>query len=1028
MINKASFEGMNVQIIENLPIAVLVTRLNGTIVFVNNAACQFFEIEKTDFLYKSVYQFIGSEFFFENKILLANANHKNGLAKSIKNKTLRINYSVKLFENGLENEVLANIVITKSIDEPTQPSLMAQSEQLALNYNLNTDLFFALQVKPNSYEFIMANKSFLDYFKIPENKILGANLTQIIPDYLIDKINYKFEEAISQKKTIKWEEEVNFGGQSESGLVTVTPVFDSNNNCVQLIGSVTDITENKLKVNVLKENIERFNFVTKATLAAVWDWNIANDSMYWGAGFDQLFGYNFESENTNISKSFHNIHPDDRIRVEDSLTKVLASNATSWVEQYRYLKSNGSYTYIEDKAIIIRDKNQLAQRMIGAMNDISMKIAEEQQLKLYKSVVTNTSDCIIITEADISDKNGPKIIYVNDSFTKMTGYKKDEIIGQTPRILQGPNTDRNVLDRLKKSLINAEPCEVELINYNKDKEEFWVNLSIFPLKDVKGKPTHFVSIQRDTTERNKQNLDKETIFEIIQSINKNQNLSLALQDVLKSVCEYLGFHYGEIWSINMDETRMVFRAEYKIANDKYLSRNETSTSFIEKGEGLPGISWQLKERIYIKNLQLSDFIRKEDAAKSKLLSAMALPIYFNNEVIAVFNLFSEKEFTKEQLSSDLLNKLTTQIGAYIQKNRKELELSQFFKISPDMLAIASISGYFRKVNPAFSKVLGYSEKELLSRPYLDFVHPDDKELTYKETRRVEDGNITLHLENRYIAKNGDIKWFEWTCVPLHEEALIFSATKDITEKKKMDEERKELIKELTINNRELKQFSYITSHNMRSPLTNLLAILEMIDISEVKNVETLALMDAMKTSTNHLNDTLNDLIKILIIKENTNLSLEKIKFKDVLQKVTLSINSLIEKSGTVIYTHFETAPSVVFNHSYLESILLNLITNSIKYSKPGEKPIITVKTYFDDNRLKLEFRDNGVGFNEEKVKGKIFGLYQRFHNHADSKGIGLYLVQSQITALGGTIEVNSKENEGTVFTISFKPNNWSFTN
>jgi PAS domain S-box-containing protein len=1027
MNNKASFEGMNMQIIENMPVAIVLAQLNGTIVFANHAACKFFEIEKEDFLYKSVYQFIGSELFFENKILLANSENKRGLAKSFKNKTFSINYSINLFKNNSEHDVLANIAVLKCADEPTQPSLLAHSEQLALNYNLNTDLFFALEVHSNSYQFIMANKAFLDYFKVPENNLAGKNLGQIVPSNLIDRLTAKFEEAIHQKKTIKWEEEANIDNEFKIGLVSVTPVFDSEDKCTQLIGSVTDITENKLKVQGLKENIERFNFVTKATSAAVWDWNIANDSMYWGAGFDQLFGYNFESEKTNISKSIHNIHPDDRSRVEESLHKVLATNASSWVEQYRYLKSNGNYAYIEDKAIIIRDRNQVAQRMIGAMNDISMKIAEEQQLKLYKSVVTNTSDCIIITEADISDKNGPKIIYVNDSFTKMTGYKKEEIIGNTPRILQGPNTDRNVLDRLKKSLINAEPCEVELINYNKNKEEFWVNLSIFPLKDAKGKPTHFVSIQRDTTERNKQNLDKETIFEIIQSINKNPNLSLALQDVLKSVCEYLGFHYGEIWSINMDETRMVFRAEYKISNDKYLSRNETSTSLIEKGEGLPGISWQLKERIYIKNLQLSDFIRKEDAAKSNLVSGMALPIYFNNEVIAVFNLFSEKEFTKEQLSSDLLNKLTTQIGAYIQKNRKELELSQFFKISPDMLAIASINGYFRKVNPAFSKILGYSEQELLSRPYLDFVHPDDKELTYKETRRVEDGNITLHLENRYIAKNGDIKWFEWTCVPLHEEALIFSATKDITEKKKMDEERKELIKELTINNRELKQFSYITSHNMRSPLTNLLAILEMIDISEVKNAETLALIDAMKTSTNHLNDTLNDLIKILIIKENTNLNLEKIKFKDILQKVTLSINSLIENSGTIIYTHFETAPSVIFNNSYLESIFLNLITNSIKYSKPNEKPIITIKTFFDDNRLKLEFRDNGIGFNEEKVKGKIFGLYQRFHNHADSKGIGLYLVQSQITALGGTIDVSSQENEGTVFTISFKPNNWSFT-
>ena len=129
----------------------------------------------------------------------------------------------------------------------------------------------------------------------------------------------------------------------------------------------------------------------------------------------------------------------------------------------------------------------------------------------------------------------------------------------------------------------------------------------------------------------------------------------------------------------------------------------------------------------------------------------------------------------------------------------------------------------------------------------------------------------------------------------------------------------------------------------------------------------------------------------------------------------------IINKAVAINTDFSDAPEVHFSKPYLSSIFLNLITNSIKYAHTKRYPAITIKTTKEvDGRISMTYSDNGIGMDMNRVKDKIFGLYQRFHGNADSKGIGLFIIHSQITALGGIIEVESEENVGTTFTIKFR--------
>ncbi|MBD3616782.1 MAG: PAS domain-containing sensor histidine kinase [Gracilimonas sp.] len=350
----------------------------------------------------------------------------------------------------------------------------------------------------------------------------------------------------------------------------------------------------------------------------------------------------------------------------------------------------------------------------------------------------------------------------------------------------------------------------------------------------------------------------------------------------------------------------------------------------------------------------------------------------------------------------------------------DYSLAPFFELSHDLLCIAGFDGYFKRVNPAVCKVLGYTEEELLSKPISYFQHPDDKEITQKYREPILYGKPLTNFENRYITKRGEIVWFAWTSIPVSDDELIYAIAKNITHKKKHEEERNQLLSELSKTNKRLKQLNYTTSHDLRAPVSNLLAIFSLMDISHISNEETREFIGLLKKSTENLKTTLDNYVDDLKSQDSQSISLSDIKFMDVIDSLRLTLDSLIKDTNTSFQIDLDAFDSVTFNPGYLESIFLNLITNSIKYAHPDRNPVITIKTEIINEKKQLIFSDNGIGFDSEKQKDNVFGLNQSFHDHRDSKGVGLYLVYNHITNLGGRITVHSKVDEGTTFTLTFK--------
>ena len=500
------------------------------------------------------------------------------------------------------------------------------------------------------------------------------------------------------------------------------------------------IVEKLKKTNEeIKESNEKYDIVAKATSDTIWDWKIQEDNFNWNKGIEVIFGYTQEEVGSSSTWWFEKIHPEDSIKMSIKLYSFIEQKTENWQDQYRFKCANGSYKYVLDKGFLLKDEEGKAVRMIGAIQDITKQKEEEQRLKLLETVITQSKDSIIITEPDFKNSEIPKIIYVNPAFSVMSGYPIDEIIGKTPNIFKGPNSDKEEYRKLIDALKKKQECLIETISYKKNKEEYWVRFSMIPIYDTENELSHWISIQRD-----------------------------------------------------------------------------------------------------------------------------------------------------------------------------------------------------------------------------------------------------------------------------------------VSEEKKQEKEKEQLIRELTQNNKDLKQFSYITSHNLRAPLSNLTGLLNLIEDIPIENQELKEIINGFSKSTHLLNDTVNDLVKVIIIKDNPSIQKEAVLLKEIFENVFNQLSFQIELYKPIIKLNFEKVSVLNTNKAYIESIMLNLLTNAIKYKSENRQLKITINASEVDDIVYLTFQDNGIGIDLERNRDKVFGLYQRFHNYPDSKGLGLYLVKSQVETMGGTISIESEVNKGTSFTLTFK--------
>ena len=323
-----------------------------------------------------------------------------------------------------------------------------------------------------------------------------------------------------------------------------------------------------------------------------------------------------------------------------------------------------------------------------------------------------------------------------------------------------------------------------------------------------------------------------------------------------------------------------------------------------------------------------------------------------------------------------------------------------------------------------------SVTELKFDTYYSFVHPEDKDLVAEYFKKSANDRTFYNFTHKIITGNGVVKTIHLVGKVIANEQgemiEMFGTCQDVTESKEEElklirakEELEIVAQKLSYQNKQLADFTHITSHNLRAPVANLNSLMEIYKLSD-DDEERLDIFSKFDTVIDRLTLTLNTLIEALKTKiSDAKEELESVDLNDIFEDTTQILSGSILTSGAVIKGDFTELSTITYNRIYMDSIFLNLIGNAIKYRAKDRVPEIIVKSKIKNGRNIITFKDNGLGIDLERHGHKLFGLNKVFHRHPDAKGVGLFLTKTQVEALGGTITATSEVNVGTTFTIIF---------
>lgn len=374
-----------------------------------------------------------------------------------------------------------------------------------------------------SEEAISIHEEAADFEPIAEQAIL-----YYVPEY--QKIIRKSVEDCIEKG-ISFDEELEFitaKGRRIWVRSIGQAVRDTDGNIVRIEGAIINIDHIKREEIEKLASLRRIQRIASRLPGVIYEFRLYPDGKctmpYASDYIRQLFHIDPADVVSDASPAFKYLHPDDIEKFHASIADS-AATLRPWQHEWRMRFEDGLITWLRGNSLPQKEANGSV-LWHGFITDVTALRKSQEQLKLLETCVAKLNDIVLISEAEPIDENGPKIVFVNDAFEQRTGFSRDEVLGKTPRILQGPKTQRAELDRIRKALEQWQPVRAELINYKKSGEEFWLEMEIAPVADDKGWYTHWISIERDITKR------KLAEIELIR-LNRALKLRSAMAELIK---------------------------------------------------------------------------------------------------------------------------------------------------------------------------------------------------------------------------------------------------------------------------------------------------------------------------------------------------------------------------------------------------------------------------------------------------------------------------------------------------------------
>lgn len=903
-----------------------------------------------------------------------------------------------------------NDILEKKVERRTE--LLEQSQEMVhlgswildlrsnkLTWSDEVYRIFGLQPQ----EFEVTHEAFLDAIHPDDHDKVKAAYTNSIKE---GKAGYETEHRLLNKKT----------GEIKYVFEKCQHERDDSGNIIRSLGSVQDISERKKAEEIIKQSELRLNTAQRIAKIGNWEMDIATGNITWSDQMYILYQCDPATFKTNTESLRNLVHPDYRKAFSKQIANIIsgkrgtpldfriATNENKWIRMQGEVlfnkegKPNKIYGTAQD---ITENKmvNDLLQQSIEEINDLKLALDEA-------SIVA------------ITDTKGI-IKYANDNFCKISGYEREELMGQDHRILNSGHHSKEFFRDLWTTISNGKIWHGEIRNKAKDGIFYWVDTTIVPFLNEKGKPFQYVAIRIDITERKKA---EETLLET------STRLSLATQSGGVGIWELDLLENKLKWDDQMYRLYGLEKEQFGGAYESWqigLHPDDVERCNAEVQVAIKGtkgfvsefrVIWPDSSIHYIKAIS-----KTERDANGKALRFIGTNWDITDSK-QTENALVEYKNELEQKVQERTAELST---AFKKIKKEEFRLTQAQRIAKiGSWEIDFATNDLKWSNEMYTlfncdpKTFNPNVESIIS-----LLLPEHREIINSMITKTISG-ISQPLFHYFIYNpDGSIKHLQ-----RQEEIIVDEAGKpikasgtvqDVTEKKIIENELKKTVAELNDKYNELMQFSYIVSHNLRAPIANIMGLANVISMSDTSMEEKLEIVECIQTSTVKMDDLVRDLNMVLATRSPLNTRKEMVHIPDVINNVLDTLEKQIIESGAGIKTTISDDTKEIFAiKSYIESILYNLINNAIKFKSSKRILALTISSKRMNDNLFLKVSDNGIGIDLERHRESIFGLYKRFHVESEGKGLGLHMTKAQVETLGGKITIESEPGKGTTFTIT----------
>ncbi len=734
----------------------------------------------------------------------------------------------------------------------------------------------------------------------------------------------------------------------------------------------------------------RLNLALYSARLGIWEANLKSGSVWWSANVHKILGVPKKNFGGSYESFMKLLPAADQRMVSDEIKKCLESDNKFFV-QHRIMKPDGSIRWIEIVGNVLRNRQRTPLKMTGSIQDITeikqSKLERREWETRYKIVASSSSQ--VIYDQDLLTGT----IQWSGTIQEVLGYQENELstVANWERLIHRDDK-KNRLARLQIGKQGLKPYDVKYRFRTKSKHYIHIqDRGIFLVNDM-GQAYRMLGTMQDISDKVKIEEDLRESNRFKESMENAMPGLLYVYDFKKQATIYLNHNITRALGYDWEDIE-------KMGNNLILQVvHPEDISKLTKWSNEP--SRTVKDAEYRLRTKSGEWrwFRSRDTVFQRDKKGNV------TQIVGIAQDITERKKTEEELKES-------------EARFRTLQEASFGGIG------LHDKGIIIDCNHGLSIITGYTHDELIGSDGLNLIAPEYRELVMN--------NILAGYEKPYdvegIHKDGTRYALEISGknIPYKGRTIRVTEFRNITPRKLIEQqiiEQNAKLQALTIDlkrkNDQLEEFTQIVSHNLRSPVGNILTLITFME-SSTSDEDKTQYMKYLKESSSIALTTLEELNEVLKVKQNANIERQLLQFDQVFSQVMSMISAKITEKSAEIISDFSRAPSILYPNIYLESIFLNLLTNALKYSKPDERPIINVTSYYVNKDIILEVRDNGLGINLERYGHQLFKLQKTFHKHPESRGIGLFMIKNQIEALGGEISVESQENMGTTFFINF---------